>query len=96
MPGMFSWRKNTAGADWRWKECGGEFTADAEEGFAEKRSVESPGVTLFRNTDQTVTIWDSLINKLIAYLLLTHATSQTPQPLHYQQVLVPELVSGVD
>jgi|GEM_PF-4376380 len=29
--------------------------------------MENPGVTIFRNTDQTVTIWDSLINKFITY-----------------------------
>lgn len=62
--------------------------------------MTNQGVTLFRNTDQTVTIWDSLINKLIAYLLLifllTHATSQMPQPSHYRQVPVPGLVNGVD
>lgn len=65
-------------------------------GLADREDVNNPGVTLFRNIGQTVTIWDSLITRLIAYFLLSHAISQTPQPWHYQQVLVPELVSGVD
>jgi hypothetical protein len=61
MPGIFSWWKNIADTDWRWIRCRGGFTADAGDGFAENKYLENPGVTLFLNTDQTVTIWDSLI-----------------------------------
>lgn len=93
---MFSRWINVAGANWRLRRYRGGFIADAGDGLAENKYVENPGVTLFRNADQTVTIWDSLINKLVAYLLLTHAISQTPPPWRYQQVPVPGLVSGVD